>query len=89
MEETTIEIQLPTNLKIEIEKHPEIDWSQLFKKTAVKFLHRLALLEFVETKLDKSKFTEQDAIKLSESTKEDRLQELKSEGIIHGTGDGY
>ena len=77
-----IKVSFPDDLKSKIEKHPEIDWSMLFKKAAIKMLHRISLLEFIENKLEKSEFTEQDAIELSEKIKEKRLKELKSKKIL-------
>ena len=77
-----ITITFPKELKNEIEEHPEIDWALIFKKAAIKFLRKLELAEFIETKLDKSEFTEQDALRLGELAKERRLKQLKLEGII-------
>ena len=45
-------------------------------------MHQLSLLDFIDKKLDKSEFTEQDALELSEKVKNERLKELKSKGII-------
>ncbi len=77
-----ITISFPKELKGEIESHPEIDWALIFKKAAVKLLRRLELAEFIETKLDKSEFTEQGSLRLGELVKERRLKQLISERII-------
>ena len=77
-----LKISLPGELKSKIEEHPEINWQLLFKRTVTKILNRISLIEFLETKLDKSGFTEQDALELSETAKQHRLEELKSQGII-------
>ena len=77
-----IKISFPERLKAEIKEHPEIDWSLIFKKAAIRMINRLRLLEFIEKKLEKSEFTEQDALELSEKVKNERLKELKSKGII-------
>ena len=71
-----ITIQFPKNIKEQIEHHPEIDWSLIFKKAAIKILHKMQLLNFLETKIDKSEFTEQDALDLSEKIKIERLKYL-------------
>lgn len=73
-----IRISFPENLKEQIEHHPEIDWSLIFRNAVIKMLHKIRLLKFIETKLDKSEFTEQDAIDLSERVKAERLKQLKS-----------
>ena len=77
-----LRISFPSELKEKIEEHPEIDWSLVFRRVATKLLQRLALLEFLETKLDKSEFTEKDAFDLSKRVKENRLKELKSQGML-------
>jgi len=77
-----ITISFPKEVKLEIESHPEINWDEVFREAAAKMLDKLSLLEFIETKLDKSEFTEEDAIKLGERAKERRLKELKSQGIV-------
>ena len=77
-----IKISFPDKIKAEIEEHPEIDWSIIFRKAAIRMLHRLSLSDFIDKKLDKSEFTEQDASELSEKVKNERLKELKSKGII-------
>ena len=77
-----LRISFPKELKSEMEAHPEIDWAVVFKKAALKILHRLSLAEFIESKLTKSEFTEEDAERLGESAKLSRLKELKSQGII-------
>ena len=77
-----ITISFPQELKSKIEAHSEIDWSVIFRHAAQKMLHKLALVKFLETKLDKSEFAEKDAEELSERVNLDRLKELKSRGII-------
>ena len=77
-----LRISFPEDLKLEIEIHPEIDWSIVFKRAALKILHRLSLAEFIESKLFKSEFTEEDAERLGELAKQSRLKELKSQGRI-------
>jgi len=78
------EIKIPVRkeVKVEIEKHPEINWAEVFGKAAVKTLHKLAVLKFMEEKLSKSGFTEEDAIRLSDEIKQSRLRELKEKGLI-------
>ena len=45
-------------------------------------LHKLALIDFLERKLGKSDFTEQDAEELSDKVKSTRMNELRSKGLI-------
>lgn len=75
-------IELPKEIALEIAEHPEIDWSLIFKKAAKRMIDRLSLIEFIEKKLDKSEFTEQDALELSGKIKQKRLDYLKSHKII-------
>ncbi len=77
-----IVISLPREIKLEIEEHPEIDWAMIFRKAAKEMLNKLALAEFLDKKLDKSEFTEEDAHRLGELAKQNRLKQLKSLEII-------
>ena len=77
-----LRISFPKKLKDEIELHPEIDWTLVFRKAAAKLLQRLQLIEFLDEKLDKSEFNGKDALELSELVKKKRLEQLRSEGII-------
>jgi hypothetical protein len=77
-----LKISLPKEIQIQIELHPEIDWSIVFKKSVLKLLHKLELADFIESKLEFSEFTEEDANKLGELAKQHRLEELKSKGLV-------
>lgn len=77
-----VRISFPEELKEKIEEHPEINWSLVFRRAAAKLLHKLALIEFLETRINKSEFTEQDVEELSDKIKQERLKELKSQGIL-------
>lgn len=77
-----LKILIPKELKLLIEEHSEIDWTMVFKKSALKLLNRLELLDFLESKLTESEFTEEDALKLGELAKLNRLKELKSLDLL-------
>lgn len=77
-----ITLSVSEELKEKIEEHPEINWSLVFRRAAAKLLHKLALIELLEIRIDKSEFTEQDVEELSDKIKQDRLKELKSPGIL-------
>ncbi|MDO8460704.1 MAG: hypothetical protein Q7S74_06345 [Nanoarchaeota archaeon] len=59
-----------------------VNWSEVFRKAAAEFIHKMALVEFLETKLSRSEFTEEDAQRLGESAKQERLKRLKQQGIV-------
>jgi len=69
-------------LKRKIKEHPEIDWSFILSNTINKMLHKIELSEFLESKLEDSEFSEEDAERLGELSKKDRLNELRSKGIL-------
>ena len=77
-----LKIPLPEELLLQIELHPEIDWPAVFKRSALRLLHKLELADFIELKLESSEFTEEDADKLGELAKQHRLEELKSKGLL-------
>ena len=77
-----LRIPLSKELKSQIESHPEINWPLVFKRSALKLLDRLELINFLESKMDKSEFTEKDALELGELAKQHRLEELKSKRLL-------
>lgn len=66
-------------LKSDISKFSWITWSELIKQELKK---RLEFIEFLDSKLDKSEFSEKDSERLGDLAKTNRLKELKSKGII-------
>ena len=70
------------SLKRKIESHPEVDWAFLLNNAIAKMLRKIELAEFLESKLDASEFTEEDANRLGELAKQNRLKELKSKGFL-------
>lgn len=75
----SITFAVDEELKSEISKFIWVVWSELVKQELTK---KLEFLEFLKSKLDKSEFSKEDADKLGELAKINRLEELKSKGII-------
>lgn len=78
----TITINIPKDLRNTLDKHPEINWNEVSRDAILKQLKRLALVDFLEDTLDKSEFTEQDALELGKKIKEDRLKQLEEQGRV-------
>jgi len=73
----TITIIIPDELTKEFNKHPEIDWNEISKASVVRQIRKLAFADFLDEALEKSEFTEKDAIELGNKIKEARLKYLK------------
>ena len=77
-----ITISVPEDLKIKMDNLSTVNWSEVFRKAVADYIHKMALAEFLETKLTQSEFTEADAQKLGELAKQHRIKKLKEQGII-------
>ena len=78
----TITINIPKEMGSTLEKHPEINWDEVSREAILKQLKRHALVDFLDETLDKSEFTEQDALELGKKIKEERLKQLKEQGMV-------
>ncbi|MEK6899644.1 MAG: hypothetical protein AABX05_00830 [Nanoarchaeota archaeon] len=57
----SITLAVPAELKIEMDQHPELNWSEVARQ-AIK--EKLALLAKMDKLLSKSRLTEKDALEL-------------------------
>ena len=57
----SVTLAVPENLKKEMDKHPEMNWSEIARQA---IQNKLLLLQKMDALLTKSKLTEQDAIKM-------------------------
>lgn len=62
----TISVRIPTDLKDEIDKHQEINWSEVVRQSMWRYLHKLKLADQIASKSD---LTEDDVVELSEELK--------------------
>jgi len=62
----TISVRIPTDLKDEIDKHQEINWSEVIRQSMWRYLHKLKLADQIASK---SELTEDDVVELSEELK--------------------
>jgi len=74
-----ITLSLPEDIKKEMEKFPEINWSVIAREAIKK---RILLLATFSELIKDSKLTEEDAIKLGRELKKGRFKELKAKGLI-------
>jgi len=77
-----ITLSIPEDLKKKLDSMPEINWSEAMRIFLAKRAKRLLLLRKIDNLLENSEFTEEDAERLGELAKKDRLGELKSKGLI-------
>ena len=73
---------LPNEVKADIEHFSWVNWSEVAREALVKKLKRLKALEEFERILEKSEFTEEAALELSRKVKEERLKQLKKQGLV-------
>ena len=57
----SITLSVPEELKVEMDRHPEMNWSEIARQ-AIK--EKMAILKKMDILLAKSKFTEKDALEL-------------------------
>ena len=88
-----IVVKIPEELEREIKAFPDIDWSMLFRKfikaktfeLELKRSNKLRLL-LIKSLTSKSKLSEEEAdrfaIELGNKIKDERLEELKANGLI-------
>lgn len=73
---------LDDSLKADMEHFSWVNWSEVARESFMKKTKKLEALEKFEKLLEKSEFTEEDALELSNKVKEERLKQLKREGMI-------
>ncbi len=77
-----ITLSVPGNLKKDLDSFPEINWSESVREFLFKKVKRTLLLKKIDKLLENSEFLEEDAERLGEIAKQDRLKYLKSKGIV-------
>jgi len=61
---SNITISLPDSLKKEMEKLPEVNWSEVTREFLTKKVRRMLLLRKLDKMLEDSKLTEEDCLRL-------------------------
>ena len=81
-----LEFKVSEDLKQEVERHKEVNWSAVIKEAIRKELgeraERRIILVALNKMLEKSKLTEKDALELGEKVKEGMLKRYKEEGWL-------
>lgn len=62
----SVTLAVPENLKKEMDKHPELNWSEIARQA---IQNKLLLLQKMDALLSNSKLTEEDAIELGRKVK--------------------
>ena len=62
----TMTVRVPEDLKSEIDKYDEINWSEVIRKSMWKYIHKLNLADQIASK---SELTEDDVEEMSEELK--------------------
>lgn len=76
---TNITLAVSEDIKKEMEKFPEINWSVIAREAIKK---RLDMLKKFRDFTNNSELTEEDALELGNSLKKGRFKELKNKGLV-------
>lgn len=71
---SNITLKIPDELKEKMQKHPEVNWSAVIRKSMQEHLNKMAIVERIA---QKSKFTQKDV---------DELDKLVKRGIAKAHG---
>lgn len=75
-----ITLSIPEELKKEIDKLPETNWSEAVRKFLSEKVKRALLLKKLDKMLENSELTEQDCLRLGDKIKEGIWERYKKEG---------
>ena len=73
---------LDESLKKDIEHFSWVNWSEVAREAFLKKIKRDEAFKRFDEILENSEFTEEDALRLSNKVKEERLKQLKEQGLI-------
>jgi hypothetical protein len=73
-------ISIPEDLKKQIERFPEINWSEVLRGLIAERVKKLELLKKLDKMLENSEMSEEDALKLGSKIKEGMWKKYKKEG---------
>ncbi|HJH26770.1 MAG TPA: hypothetical protein C5S37_08355 [Methanophagales archaeon] len=82
MAEAEVKFMVPIGLKEEMEKFPEVEWSEIAKETFFLEVKRQVLLRKLDKIFEHSELTDEDALRLGEKVKEAGYKELKEKGLV-------
>lgn len=77
-----ITLSISDELKKSLDLMPEVNWSESMREFLTKRAKRLLLLRKIDKLMENSEFTEEDAERLGELVKQNRVRELKTKGIL-------
>ena len=75
----TLTLAVPEELKKEMDKLPELNWSEIARKA---ISERVAEYKLFKSIVSKSKLTEKDADELASKVKASMHRRLKEEGLV-------
>ena len=77
---SNITISVPDELKKEMEKLPEVNWSEVAREFLTGKVRRMLLLKKLDRMLENSELTEEDCLRLGEKAKAGMLKKYRAEG---------
>lgn len=79
---SNITVSVPEELKKELDELPEINWSEAVRKFLSEKVKRAMLLKKLDSMLEKSELTEEDALELGRKIKKGRFEKLRQAGLV-------
>lgn len=77
-----VTVSVPEELKQELDKLPEVNWSEAIRNFLSEKVKRESFLRKLDKMLEKSKLTEEDALELGRKIKKGRFEKLKQAGLV-------
>ena len=77
---SNITISVPDSLKKEMEKLPEVNWSEVAREFLSEKVKRMLLLKKLDKMLENSELTEKDCLRLGEKAKAGMLKKYRKKG---------
>jgi len=77
-----ITLSIPDALKKQMDKLPEVNWSEATRGFLSEKVKRALVLKKMDDWLKDSTLTEEDCIRLGRKAKEGRSEELKKQGLV-------
>ncbi len=81
-----LKLEVSDDLKEDISKHSDIQWSKVFEKAIreelVEIAKRKIILSALNKLFEKSKFTEKDALELGRKVNESMYKNLQEKGLV-------
>ena len=78
----SITVSVPQEIKVEMNRFPEMNWSGFVKKAIEEKVKRLEKIEALKTQVEKEQDVIDWSVKLQRASRSGRLEQLRKKGLI-------